>query len=155
MRPGLDSWLMQLPWCHQCDPNGAILTIVIIAIATVSTSTTTIIPSSTILICLVVEVVACLGRLFQLPRRHLRLAKFSSRDSSAGRASDRRSEGPRFDPGSRQRFKSLWVRSHVNAEPLCFIGLGVFFLFTCLSLFLASFLPDTNELRTQEVEPGL
>ena len=29
------------------------------------------------------------------------LSRRSSRDSSAGRASDRRSEGPRFDPGSR------------------------------------------------------
>ena len=35
-------------------------------------------------------------------------AKFSSRDSSAGRASDRRSEGPRFDPGSRQLLRTQW-----------------------------------------------
>ena len=46
---------------------------------------------------------------------------FTRRDSSVGRASDRRSEGPRFDPGSRHLF--CYVMFHacerINSYPFC------------------------------------
>ena len=50
----------------------------------------------------------------------------TGRDSSVGRASDRRSEGPRFDPGSRHFcFVSLICPSAVGSEVGLFLGCGV------------------------------
>ena len=56
------------------------------------------------------------------------------RDSSAGRASDWRSEGPRFDPGSRHMFSSVFLL------PLLFLDRSfgfVFCLLDCLYLSLS------------------
>ena len=52
----------------------------------------------------------------QTSSRFASLTHSMSRDSSAGRASDRRSEGPRFDPGSRHSFSSPG-RTQVNRLP--------------------------------------
>ena len=66
---------------------------------------------------------AATGNIFDLCACGQRsFATIRRRDSSVGRASDRRSEGPRFDPGSRQgAFKALVsrLRRDFTAWPWC------------------------------------